>query len=144
MDLLGFGFSDKPTDINYSIIKQADLVEEVYRKCKLNNCTLFVHDYGVSIGQELLARINNKNRENLFNNNNNIPLSKYNFEMNGICFLNGGLFPETHRAKLIQKILNSFLGKYLSKLSSPNSIKKSLSSVFTIKPTEEELNIYCS
>ena len=128
MDLLGFGFSDKPTDIIYSIHLQADVVEAVARACKISQATLLVHDYGVSVGQELLARQNQKRI----------------FSIRGICFLNGGLFPETHRARFIQKLLNSPLGFLIARLGNEKKFRSSFSAVFgaRTRPSEEELRAY--
>ena len=47
---------DKPTDHRYSIHAAADAVERVWAAAGLDSTVLVAHDYGVSIGQELLAR----------------------------------------------------------------------------------------
>jgi pimeloyl-ACP methyl ester carboxylesterase len=128
MDLLGFGFSDKPTDINYSIHLQTDVVQAIVQACGVREATLLVHDYGVSVGQELLARHQEHNA----------------FNMKGICFLNGGLFPETHKARFIQKLLNSPLGFLVAKLGNESKFRASFSAVFgaNTRPNEEELQAY--
>ena len=130
MDLLGFGFSDKPTDLTYSIHLQADVVEAVAQACGLINPLLLVHDYGVSVGQELLARQKEQS-----------PL-----KIKGICFLNGGLFPETHKARFIQKLLNSPVGFLVARLGNESKFKSSFSAVFGAhtRPSEEELQAYWS
>lgn len=51
---------------------------------------VLAHDYGDSVAQELLAR-HYEGR----------------FHMASCVFLNGGLFPETHRPALVQKLLLS-------------------------------------
>ncbi len=51
---------------------------------------VLAHDYGDSVAQELLAR-HYEGR----------------FQMASCVFLNGGLFPETHRPTLVQKLLLS-------------------------------------
>jgi pimeloyl-ACP methyl ester carboxylesterase len=128
MDLLGFGFSDKPADITYSIHLQADVVEAVVRACNIPEATLLVHDYGVSVGQELLARHKEKKT----------------FGIKAICFLNGGLFPETHRARFIQKLLNSPVGFLIARLGNEQKFRSSFSAVFGAgtRPSEEELKAY--
>ena len=126
MDMLGFGFSDKPDQHTYSIHGQADIVEALVEAKSLKQFHVLAHDYGDTVAQELLAR-----------------------QMEGkgagqwltCCFLNGGLFPETHRARLIQKLLLSPLGSMLNKLSGYSQFKRSFSGVFgpSTKPDETEL-----
>src|SRR5262252_6217267 len=56
-DFLGFGDSDKPADHAYSLIEQTDLVEALWRAHGVRRTALVAHDYGVSVAQELLARL---------------------------------------------------------------------------------------
>jgi pimeloyl-ACP methyl ester carboxylesterase len=58
LDLLGFGFSSKPRDHDYSIIEQADVVEAVVAAAGVTSHHVLAHDYGDSVAQELLARDN--------------------------------------------------------------------------------------
>ncbi len=115
MDLLGFGFSDKPNPYTYRIMEQADLCEAVVRHAGLSEFDVLVHDYGVTVGQELLARVNEGTAEGRWRS---------------VCFLNGGLFPETHRARLIQRLLLSPLGPLITRLSSKRTFDRSFSAVF--------------
>mmetsp|Transcript_39006 Transcript_39006/g.43125 ORF Transcript_39006/g.43125 Transcript_39006/m.43125 type:complete len:300 (+) Transcript_39006:313-1212(+) len=129
LDMLGFGFSDKPNSKNYSIHRQADLVEALIKAKGLDQFHVLAHDYGDTVAQELLAR---------------------QLESSGAghwlscCFLNGGLFPETHRALLMQKLLLSPLGKYLSHLTGYATFSRSFSSVFgpQSKPSIQELESF--
>lgn len=131
MDMLGFGFSDKPNRRHYSIHRQADLVEAVIRECGLSHYHVLAHDYGDTVAQELLARQQEGRGAGRC-------LSS--------CFLNGGLFPETHRALFTQKLLLSPLGPLLSRLSGFGQFRKNFSRVFgpQSKPTEEELQLFWS
>ncbi|WP_390615063.1 alpha/beta fold hydrolase [Maricurvus nonylphenolicus] len=126
MDMLGFGFTDKPNKRNYTIHKQADLVEAVVRYKGLQACHVLAHDYGDTVSQELLARQNEGVGEGKW-------LS--------CCFLNGGLFPETHRALLTQKLLLSPIGGFINRLSGYKQFRKNFSHVFgaNTKPSEAEL-----
>lgn len=126
LDMLGFGFSDKPNKRNYTIHKQADLFDALIQHCELTQYHILAHDYGVSVAQELLAREQDSNR---------------NSECLSCCFLNGGLFPETHQALLIQKLLLGPLGPLINKLNGFKMFSKSFSSVFgtNSKPSEQEL-----
>jgi pimeloyl-ACP methyl ester carboxylesterase len=85
LDMLGFGFSDKPDAHRYSIMEQADLCEALLVDRKLGRFHVLAHDYGDTVAQELLARQNE---------------GKGVGSWLSVCFLNGGLFPETHQARL--------------------------------------------
>lgn len=126
LDMLGFGFSDKPNARNYSIHGQADIVEALVNRLELDKFHVLAHDYGVSVAQELLARQNEGEGAGRW-------LS--------ICFLNGGLFPETHRALLTQKLLLSPLGGLVNSLFGKAKFDKSFSSVFgaDTQPSAAEL-----
>jgi len=128
--MLGFGLSDKPYPHNYSIIEQADIYSSLLQKFKVKSVNILAHDYGVSVGQELLARHQ---------------YGKNPFQIQSIVFLNGGLFPALHRALLSQKILsNPTIGPTLGRIVGAQSFlfARSFSSVFgdEIPPSEEFVN----
>ncbi|MGF2734447.1 alpha/beta fold hydrolase [Marinobacter sp. DUT-1] len=100
LDMLGFGFSDKPTGYHYSIEDQADLVQGWLEGLGLGSVHLFAHDYGCSVVQELLARDQEE---------------RLHFRIGSVCFLNGALFPEVHNPLLIQRVLRSPLGGLISR-----------------------------
>jgi pimeloyl-ACP methyl ester carboxylesterase len=62
-------------------------------------------------------------------------------KLRSIVFLNGGLFPETHRPRPIQKLLLSPLGPLVSRLFNERGFRKSFSAVFgpDTQPSEAEL-----
>lgn len=126
LDMLGFGFSDKPNQRSYTIHKQADLFSTVIRELDLSNYHILAHDYGDTVAQELLAR----------HAEGEMPKGCL-----SACFLNGGLFPETHRALLTQKLLLSPLGKLVNCFNGFSSFSKNFSSLFgkNTKPSEFEL-----
>ena len=101
VDMLGFGWSSKPQQHNYSILEQADLLTTLARRRGFGNCHVLAHDYGDTVAQELLAR-SNAGQSNML-------------QLQSLCFLNGGLFPETHRARVVQKLLNSPVGWLVAK-----------------------------
>jgi pimeloyl-ACP methyl ester carboxylesterase len=127
LDLLGFGFSDKPNPHTYSIMEQADLCEALVADRNLTQFHVLAHDYGDTVAQELLARQNE---------------AKGVGRWQSVCLLNGGLFPETHKALLIQKLLLSRLGPFVNRLSTKRKFDKSFSAIFgaDTKPSAEELN----
>jgi len=125
-DLLGFGFSSKPRRHRYSIMEQADLIDTVAALHGIERHHLLAHDYGDTVAQELLARDNER------------PLGR----IDSVCFLNGGLFPETHRARRIQRLLESPLGPLLSRLTNRRAFGASMTAIFgpQTPPSSEELD----
>ncbi|MEM7550354.1 MAG: alpha/beta hydrolase [Bacteroidota bacterium] len=126
LDFIGYGYSDKPKDYDYSIFDQVDIVEELLSSLDVKQIYLVAHDFGDSIAQELIHRSNN----NLMN-----------VEIQKTILLNGGLFMKYSSPRPIQKILLSPIGFLISKFLSFNRFKKSFSEVFALehKPSSEEL-----
>jgi pimeloyl-ACP methyl ester carboxylesterase len=126
-DMIGYGFSAKPNDLRYTTFDQMDALEKLIAKFGLARLHVLSHDYGNTIIQELLARRSE---------------GKPSFEIRSICFLNGALFPETHRPILAQKILIGPLGALFGRFIPDSVFKKNLAKVFgpDTKPSEEELN----
>jgi len=127
-DMLGFGFSDKPR-ADYSLLHQADLQTALLAHFDVKSCDALVHDYGVSVGQELLARQNQ---------------SALPFAIARMCFLNGGMFPGQHRPRLIQRIGASPLGPLVSALMSQRTFSRSFAAVFgpETQPGADELQAF--
>lgn len=125
-DLIGYGFSDKPTDFDYTTFNQVDVLAALLEHLKIRRVHLLTHDYGNTLTQELLARA----EEN-----------RLNFSIQTICMLNGALFPETHRPILAQKILISPFGFLFGRLIGDTKFKRNLAKIFgaETKPTADEL-----
>jgi pimeloyl-ACP methyl ester carboxylesterase len=115
LDMLGFGFSDKPAGHPYSIMEQADIVEALVRLRQLDHFHVLAHDYGDTVAQELLARQNSGTGAGYW-------LS--------LCLLNGGLFPETHHPVFAQKLLLSPLGPVVTRLIGKRKFADNLKYVF--------------
>ena len=122
LDMLGFGFSDKP-DRAYSIFEQADIFEQLLIQLDINQYHILAHDYGDTVAQELLAR-----------NSSGKLLS--------VVFSNGGLFPETHHPVLVQKLLLSPLGAIISKLMSYKKFKANFDKICAKNLSDAELQSY--
>jgi len=114
-DMLGFGLSDKPKNIAYAIGHQADLGEALLARLGVAEAHLFAHDYGNTVAQELLARDNE---------------GGLSFAVKSVCFLNGGLFPEHHRARPIQKLGLSAFGFVLGLFASRDMLSKGFDQLF--------------
>jgi pimeloyl-ACP methyl ester carboxylesterase len=89
-DFLGFGASEKPSEHDYSLLEQSDLIECIWAHEGIEQTTLVVHDYAVSVAQELLARRAD---------------GTLTVELRAVYLLNGGLFPELHRPQPTQTAL---------------------------------------
>lgn len=129
-DMLGFGFSDKPADHDYSIAGQATLHERLLESLGIGQAHVLAHDYGDTVAQELMAR----HQQRLRTGETGLHLST-------VCLLNGGLFPESHRARPIQKLLRSPLGPVLVRLINRRAFGRSFTAIFGsgTRPNEAEL-----
>lgn len=125
-DMIGFGFSDKPRRFPYSVFAQAEVIETLLKTLSIDRVHILAHDYGDTIAQELLARQLD---------------GKLHAELASVCFLNGGLFPETHRALLIQKLTLSPLGPLLTRIYGRRRFAQTMIGLFAKDkpPTQEEL-----
>ena len=115
LDLLGYGYSDKPKPYEYSLIEQADIVLELTQALGIKKFHLLSHDYGVSVSQELLAR-NEETKGETF--------------LLSFCFLNGGAFAETQNPTLGMKALRSALGPMLAKMGTQSIFERQFADVF--------------
>ena len=127
LDMLGFGFSDKPKNACYLIRQQADIYECLLDKLDVSDYHILAHDYGDTVAQELLAR--------------QVEGNNY-MHITSVCFLNGGLFPEMHKPILIQKLLLSPLGPLVSKFINKQKFTTSLQQVFgpNTQPTPDVID----
>jgi len=127
-DMLGFGYSAKPRGHAYSLIEQADLQQALLAQLGIGGAIhVLAHDYGDSVAQELLAR----------HCEGRIALAS-------CVFLNGGLFPETHRPVRVQKLLLGPFGFLLGRLFSRRSLGATFGRVFAAQtqPSDAELDDY--
>lgn len=129
-DMIGFGFSAKPPRYPYDLVDQADLHEHLLARLGVSEVHVLAHDYGVSVAQELLARHLERDRPSI--------------KLLSVTLLNGGLFPETHRALLVQKLLLGPLGPLMSRLNSAPRLASSLRAVFgpQTPPSAEHLDAF--
>jgi pimeloyl-ACP methyl ester carboxylesterase len=125
-DMLGFGYSAKPRGHDYRLLEQADLKQALLAHLGVEGPVhVLAHDYGDSVAQELLAR-HHEGR----------------FKLASCVFLNGGLFPETHRPVLVQKLLLSPVGGLVGRLFSRRKLAASFAQVFgpDTQPSDMELD----
>ncbi len=93
-DMIGMGFSAKPTAYQYSVLDHADMHEALLAHLGVGAIHILAHDLGDSVGQELLAR-------NQFGDQ---AYGKQNIE--SVTWLNGGLFVESYTPRLLQKAMS--------------------------------------
>ncbi|WP_069166635.1 alpha/beta fold hydrolase [Nocardia altamirensis] len=138
-DMIGFGWSAKPLNYQYSIADQADMHENLLRAQGISRFHILAHDYGDTVTQELLARDGERR-----------VAGDESLVIESVCLLNGGLFPETHRARPVQKLLASPLGPLLGLVGTERAFTSSLAAIFgpETKPSDEELHqfwiLWCS
>jgi pimeloyl-ACP methyl ester carboxylesterase len=123
-DMIGFGFSAKPRGYDYNLVDQTDLQQGLAMALGVHDVHVLAHDYGVSVAQELLAR----------------HAEGRGLRLHSVALLNGGLFPETHHARPIQKLLLGPFGPIVSLLSTRRKFLANLADVFGpgTKPTPEQ------
>jgi pimeloyl-ACP methyl ester carboxylesterase len=131
LDMLGFGFSAKPRGHGYSIFEQADIHEALLAELGMRRVHILAHDYGDTVAQELLARHDERRAG-----------GDHGRVIESVCLLNGGLFPETHRATRVQKLLASPVGAALARLTTEQTFARGLAGVFgpQTKPSAAEMH----
>jgi pimeloyl-ACP methyl ester carboxylesterase len=126
-DFLGFGDSDKPADHDYSLHEQADLTASLWQTRGIERTALLVHDYAVSVAQELLARLAE---------------GRLAVEIPLVVFLNGGLYPDVHRPQPVQRmLLDPVQGPQIGKLANEEAFGGGLARTFSPsrQPPPDEL-----
>jgi pimeloyl-ACP methyl ester carboxylesterase len=131
IDMIGFGFSAKPPARTYAIHDQATLHETLLQELGIDFIHILAHDYGDSVAQELLARYEERRRASVAGP-----------KIESLCFLNGGLFPEAHRARLVQKLLRTPLGPWIARLTTEPRFAAGMKAIFgrATQPSAEELH----
>lgn len=128
-DYLGYGFSDKPLNYDYSIFDMADMSERLLIHLNVKSVMLIAHDVGDTVAQEMLRRDNLKNQNH--------------FSIQKVILLNGGIIngiykPMLSQHLLLNKYLGNLFGKYFFKFF---FFKHSFSQVFGsyIKPNSTDM-----
>lgn len=130
-DFLGFGYSDKPKDHRYDVMEQTDLAVHLAATLLGADFHILVHDYGVSPGQELVARTGEGSMAH---------------RVLSAAFLNGGLIPAHHRPLRIQKLLVGPFGGLVVRLLNRKRFITNFSKIFgrDTPPSAAELDAYWS
>lgn len=130
-DMIGFGYSAKPATLEYRIAGQADLQQRLCAHLGITRTHVLAHDYGVSVAQELLARAIDGDAA---------------LGLDSVAFLNGGLLPDQHRARPIQRALAGPLGFLVTRLMTKKRFAASFRAVFAPdhQPEDAELDDFWS
>ncbi|GAB3035028.1 alpha/beta fold hydrolase [Bowmanella dokdonensis] len=126
LDLLGFGFSDKPKHYVYSLKVQARLCIRLLEKERVRRVNLLAHDYGDTVAQELLSLAREPGGPTI----------------DSAMLFNGGLFPETHQPLLIQKMLLSPFGGLVARLISYASFERNFDRICAVPLKREDIRGY--
>ena len=103
LDFLGFGLSDKPRDASYSLLAQADIVEEILAREGRAPVVIVAHDMGTSVATELMARDID---------------GALGCQLAGVLLFNGSIIIERASLTWAQKLLRSPFGAAAARLSS--------------------------
>ncbi len=127
-DFIGLGWSAKPRPYRYTIADQADLVETMLAIHGVARYRVLAHDYGDTVAQELIARDPTGAR------------------VVSVVLLNGGLFPEAHRAVPTQRLLAGPLGPLAARFVGRGALARSFRRIFgrATPPSEVELDGYAA
>jgi pimeloyl-ACP methyl ester carboxylesterase len=116
-DCLGFGLSEKPADIEYTLGLQADIAEELVRRHGTGVPVFVVgHDMGTSVATELLARDIEGSLD---------------MEIAGCLLFNGSMIQTAASPTLGQRLLRGRFGPLFARLSSERFFRKQFGSIFS-------------
>jgi pimeloyl-ACP methyl ester carboxylesterase len=115
LDFLGFGLSDKPRHVTYSLFRQADIVERLLAG-ESRPVVVVGHDMGTSVATELLARDLERALD---------------FSLAGVLLFNGSVIIERASLTWAQKALRSPLGPVLARLSNRRMFVRQFARLFS-------------
>jgi len=126
LDYPGYGFSDKPDALSYSLLEQADVVEVVLAELGVKRAAVIAHDMGTSVTTELLARR---------------AQGRLGFELERLVLLNGSVYIDLAVLSLSQRLLRiPVLSKLFARLSNRRSFGAQLQRIVGRKLPERELD----
>ena len=115
-DHLGFGLSDKPANYSYSLIEQAEIAIELWKKLGIKEIHLVSHDYGTTVANEIIVR------------------KQQGFEpvkIKSVTFSNGSMHIELAHLKLVQRLLkHPTFGKYIVALMNKRTFIKTMQDIW--------------
>ncbi|MGH8529813.1 MAG: alpha/beta fold hydrolase [Nevskiales bacterium] len=132
-DMIGLGFSAKPFHYHYGIFDYADLCEDLLLHLGVNRVHLLAHNFGATVTQELLARLQERQR-----------YGENGLEIRSVCFLNSGIVPEASELRVELRLLLEQKGRDFARLFNEAGFAQSLMVLFgrDNRPSAEELASY--
>ncbi len=134
-DMLGLGFSAKPFHYHYGILDYADFCEDLLQHLGVNRVHLLAHNFGATVVQELLARLQERRR-----------YGESGLDIRSVCFLNGGIVPEASELRVELRLLleQGQRGRDFARLFNEAGFAQSLMVLFgrNARPSTEELAVY--
>ena len=115
-DCLGFGLSDKPADVEYTLGWQADAAQELVQRAGSPPVYLVAHDTGTSVATELFARE---------------LCGQARIEIAGALLFNGSILLDRASPTTGQKLLRSRLGPLFARLTSERSFRLQFGRIFS-------------
>jgi pimeloyl-ACP methyl ester carboxylesterase len=132
-DMLGMGFSAKPREYEYSVPDHADMHEALLADLGVSECHILAHDIGDSVVQEMLARHEARAQD------------ERPYSVSSITWLNGGMFIETYRPRLMQTLtaktpVGALFAMFPSVFLSDKLVRPSVNEVFgpNTRPSDDE------
>jgi len=133
-DHLGFGFSDKPAELTYSMVELAEQALALWTILDIKRAHVVSHDMGDSVLTEILARLERKMLPDRFKD-----------FFQSVTFTNGGMRYHLINFRLSQILLKSPLGETLNAVSTRNIggssdklTRSQLSTIWSSSYTEEK------
>ncbi len=115
-DMLGYGLSDKPAGVEYTLAWQADAAEQLVARAGDPPVFLVAHDVGTSVATELFAReLEGRQR----------------IRIAGALLFNGSVLQRVASPTLGQKLLRSPLGPLFARLTSARSFRFQFGQIFS-------------
>ena len=115
LDFLGFGLSDKPRSVTYSLFTQADIVEALLAR-ETGPVVLVAHDMGTSVATELLARAIE---------------DRLGFALHAALLFNGNIILELASLTWAQRVLRSPAGPVLAAMSNRRAFTRQFAALFS-------------
>jgi pimeloyl-ACP methyl ester carboxylesterase len=115
-DFLGFGLSDKPRDMIYSLRTQADLTEEIVHRYAGGEAVVVAHDMATSVATELMAR----DLE-----------GSLSFKLHKALLINGSVIIEKAVLTTGQRLLRSRVGGLFARLSTEVFFRQEFRRIFS-------------
>jgi pimeloyl-ACP methyl ester carboxylesterase len=115
-DFLGYGLSDKPRDLVYSLAVQADIVEAIAQRAAEQPVTMVSHDMGSSVATEILARDLD---------------GRLSFRLRSALLFNASLVREQASLLWGQKLLLSPLGPVAARLTTEFGFRRQFAGIFS-------------